>query len=188
MAGQRSPVRALAAIILATGLVGGAAALDDTLDVEARHEPGVQLGHFATLAWLPKGNTTSSAVAKRHPEYVRWMKATVEGGLKAKGYDFTEPADAELGIDFQVRSQDVDLVAVSHDIDEGQISDGGDFSAGRTRGPGAGTFVLHVVRNDGGKVVWIGKVTELLDDPEKAHARVVEGINRLLKKFPDRAP
>lgn len=184
--------RCMVAVVSALAAIGsapGAAALDSTLDVEARREPGVHFERYSTFAWPPARDVVSGAAAGAHREYQQWMKAAVEGGLKAKGYTMADPASADLSVDFQIRAQDIDLVDVTDEIGPTGASDqAGELFASTSHGPGAGTFILHVRERAADRLVWIGKVTELITDPSKAHARVMEGIARLLARFPDHSP
>lgn len=176
------------AMVVAAGCAGPRAGFD--------YDPSADFTAYRHWAWLPKPQEQASGDPRLDNSLVRnRIESAVSQNLAAKGFDKTEPANADFDVGYVVMvEKDLDSrsgVSTSFGIGRWSGGSGVGISIG---GPGTtlserevGTLFIDVRDHESGKLVWRGSSKRTIGrstTPEESE-RVIDAIvSEILANFP----
>ena len=160
---------------------------DEKLFVDTRHTPGVAFDQYRSWAWIPMDETLGNPLLYEAPHVQGWIKRGVERALEAKGYQETSYGDADFSIAYTVTVRDVAVIRKhrfrgwSHGYNRSQVPRWKEIST--VEEMPEGTVILDFVDLDLDHVVWIGRVSGLIQG-KGSERGVSKALAALLERFP----
>ena len=175
-------------------LVAVFAASCQSMSVEVFTDPAFQPGTAPTWAWRDPVETATPQVEERDRETSELIRAEVESGLEALGYERSADGVApELFVHAEATVQE----HVDRDYAVNRYGDNyGEGGFGTTVQPVTlveeeGSLLLQVLRASDNHVLWSGTARAVVDrhhSAEKRTRRVTEAVARLMAELPAPRP
>jgi hypothetical protein len=181
----------LFAAVLVSALL---AACGSGISTNTDFDPAVDFSGFQTYAWLPAGNGMDDGAGIHTNQLIdSRIRNAVEANLNARGMRKVSASQADLGVGYQLTSQD----RVQYNtVNTGW---GGGYYYGGWGGMGMGTsttyatnytdgsLIIGIFENSEKKMIWQGVATKTLDDSLDSEERtqvINEAVAKVMADFP----